>query len=55
MSDSKAMLFSDAKWLMTFGFCCILFWYAVVMTVKIDPSGRKETRWHEYVIRFVAG
>jgi hypothetical protein len=25
------------------------------MTVKIDPSGLKETRWHEYAVRFVAG
>ena len=26
-----------------------------MMTVKIDPSGLKETRWHEYAVRFVAG
>src|ERR1035438_4020399 len=25
------------------------------MTVKIDPSGLKETTWHEYAVRFVAG
>ena len=25
------------------------------MTVKIDPSGVKQTKWHEYVLRFVAG
>lgn len=23
--------------------------------IKIDPSGLKETKWHEYVLRFVAG
>jgi len=27
----------------------------VAMTVKIDPSGLKETTWHEYAVRFVAG
>jgi hypothetical protein len=25
------------------------------MTIKIDPSGLKETKWHEYALRFVAG
>jgi hypothetical protein len=25
------------------------------MTIKIDPSGLKQTRWHEYAVRFVAG
>ena len=25
------------------------------MTVKVDLSGLKETRWHEYALRFVAG
>jgi len=23
--------------------------------IKIDPSGLKETKWHEYALRFVAG
>lgn len=27
----------------------------MAMTVKIDPSGLKETTWHEYAVRFVAG
>jgi uncharacterized membrane protein (GlpM family) len=25
------------------------------MTIKIDPSGLKQTKWHEYLLRFVAG
>src|SRR5580693_10264599 len=25
------------------------------MTIKIDPSGLKQTKWHEYAVRFVAG
>ncbi len=25
------------------------------MTIKVDPSGLKETNWHEYALRFVAG
>ena len=25
------------------------------MIVKIDPSGLKDTKWHEYVLRFVFG
>jgi hypothetical protein len=25
------------------------------MTIKIDPAGLKNTRWHEYLLRFVAG
>src|SRR6202162_1041920 len=25
------------------------------MTIKIASSGLKETRWHEYAVRFVAG
>jgi uncharacterized membrane protein (GlpM family) len=25
------------------------------MTIKIDPSGLKQTKWHEYVLRFFAG
>jgi uncharacterized membrane protein (GlpM family) len=25
------------------------------MTIKIDPSGLKQTKWHEYALRFVAG
>jgi uncharacterized membrane protein (GlpM family) len=25
------------------------------MTVKIDPAGLKQTKWHEYLLRFVAG
>ena len=26
-----------------------------MMTIKVDPSGLKETNWHEYALRFVAG
>jgi uncharacterized membrane protein (GlpM family) len=26
-----------------------------MMTIKVDPSGLKETKWHEYTLRFVAG
>jgi len=26
-----------------------------MMTIKVDPSGLKETKWHEYALRFVAG
>jgi len=25
------------------------------MTINVDPSGLKETKWHEYALRFVAG
>lgn len=25
------------------------------MMIKIDPSGLKETKWHEYALRFVVG
>ena len=25
------------------------------MTIKIDPSGLKQTKWHEYALRFIAG
>ncbi len=25
------------------------------MTIKIDPSGLQQTKWHEYALRFVAG
>jgi uncharacterized membrane protein (GlpM family) len=25
------------------------------MTIKIDPAGLKDTKWHEYLLRFVAG
>lgn len=25
------------------------------MTIKIDPSGLKQTKWHEYALRFVVG
>lgn len=25
------------------------------MTIQIDPSGLKQTKWHEYVLRFIAG
>lgn len=25
------------------------------MTIRIDPSGLKQTKWHEYALRFVAG
>ena len=25
------------------------------MIIKIDPSGLKQTKWHEYALRFVAG
>jgi Protein of unknown function (DUF3147) len=25
------------------------------MTIKVDPSGLKQTKWHEYALRFVAG
>jgi len=25
------------------------------MTIKIDPAGLKQTKWHEYLLRFVAG
>jgi uncharacterized membrane protein (GlpM family) len=25
------------------------------MTIKIDASGLKQTKWHEYLLRFVAG
>src|SRR6202161_4251694 len=25
------------------------------MTSKIDPAGLKDTKWHEYLLRFVAG
>jgi hypothetical protein len=26
-----------------------------MMTIKVDPSGLKETKWHEYTLRFVMG
>jgi hypothetical protein len=26
-----------------------------MMTIKVDPSGLKETKWHEYAVRFIAG
>src|SRR5277367_2935244 len=26
-----------------------------MMTIKVDPSGLKQTKWHEYALRFVAG
>jgi uncharacterized membrane protein (GlpM family) len=25
------------------------------MTIQVDPSGLKQTKWHEYALRFVAG
>src|SRR5437762_8412818 len=25
------------------------------MTIEIDPSGLKQTKWHEYALRFAAG
>jgi len=25
------------------------------MTIKVDPSGLKQTKWHEYALRFIAG
>jgi uncharacterized membrane protein (GlpM family) len=25
------------------------------MTIQIDPSGLKQTKWHEYALRFMAG
>src|ERR1700704_6414002 len=25
------------------------------MTIRIDPSGLKQTKWHEYALRFAAG
>ena len=25
------------------------------MTVRVDPAGLKQTKWHEYLLRFVAG
>src|ERR1700735_2807822 len=25
------------------------------MRIKIDPSGLKQTKWHEYALRFIAG
>jgi hypothetical protein len=25
------------------------------MTVKTDPSGLKDTKWHEYIVRFLVG
>lgn len=25
------------------------------MTIKVDPSGLKQTKWHEYLLRFIAG
>jgi hypothetical protein len=25
------------------------------MTIHVDPSGLKQTKWHEYALRFVAG
>jgi uncharacterized membrane protein (GlpM family) len=25
------------------------------MVIKVDPSGLKQTKWHEYALRFVAG
>src|SRR5580658_1303714 len=25
------------------------------MTIKIDPSGLKQTKWHEYALRFAIG
>jgi uncharacterized membrane protein (GlpM family) len=27
----------------------------IPVTIKIDPAGLKDTRWHEYLLRFVAG
>jgi hypothetical protein len=27
----------------------------VAMTIKIDPTGLKQTQWHEYALRFVIG
>jgi uncharacterized membrane protein (GlpM family) len=26
-----------------------------MMTIKVDPSALKQTKWHEYVLRFVTG
>lgn len=31
------------------------FKVGLTMIVKIDPSGLNQTKWHEYVLRFVAG
>jgi hypothetical protein len=25
------------------------------MAIKVDPSGLKQTKWHEYAVRFIAG
>jgi hypothetical protein len=27
----------------------------LTMTIRVDPSGLKQTKWHEYALRFVAG
>jgi uncharacterized membrane protein (GlpM family) len=27
----------------------------IPMMIKIDPAGLKQTKWHEYLLRFVAG
>jgi hypothetical protein len=32
-----------------------LFEVAVTMTIKADTSGLKQTKWHEYALRFIAG
>jgi hypothetical protein len=31
------------------------FEVALTMTIKIDTSGLKQTKWHEYALRFIAG
>jgi Protein of unknown function (DUF3147) len=28
---------------------------ALMMTITIDPAGLKQTKWHEYALRFIAG
>jgi hypothetical protein len=27
----------------------------LMMTINIDPAGLKQTKWHEYALRFIAG
>jgi hypothetical protein len=28
---------------------------ALAMSIKVDPSSLKQTKWHEYLLRFIAG
>ena len=41
--------------LTAFGLWRIFLTEALTMTIKIDPSGLTQTKWHEYALRFVAG